>query len=681
MVKEINLKIRLNELFSGMGVDEDYSSDPFGDSFVANQYDQVKNAGALNRKVFPDTVQPISSTLGNRKSLPSQFSTALTGINVTENTAVGELPLLNHRVDISMETSLVDDAFQENPGLVGVMVYDRAVFKGVISRRKFYEMMGKQFGFSIFLKRPIGVMLSVLSIVNTKVNSTSPIATTVNLALERSADLIYEPILIEFSQQEYLLLDVNTLLLAQASLFAFMQEQVQFANIELEERVQIRTHELQQENAERRLVEDMLKVRLDYEKTLTQCANTLLTGDDSHEIVNETLKYLISAVGVSNVFILRNEEIEGVGACLKLTYQLNAKNVEPIPDSFGVLPHQILRSWIESLWSGKRIIGHIEKVGPSEKEILQKLGFESILLIPIGEPGKWIGVIGFGETTFDRFWDDNDIELLFTVAQMLYSYFERRSNAMLLAQARDEALRASQFKSDLLAKVSHELRTPLSAVLGYAQLLHFGSYGELSEEQKEATDVVIGSTKYLSILVNGILDQAQLDSGQLVLVNEAFNLKQMATEVESRIRVLSESKGLDFKVQFADDLPENIFGDRMRVEQILTNLLGNSVKFTDAGEIGMNFYMSETNHLCIAVYDTGAGIPEDSKTKIFEPFKQVEDSYTRRYSGTGLGLSISKRLVEMMDGRILLESEIGKGSIFTVELPILTAQAIAKESG
>ena len=160
---------------------------------------------------------------------------------------------------------------------------------------------------------------------------------------------------------------------------------------------------------------------------------------------------------------------------------------------------------------------------------------------------------------------------------MLYSYFERRRNAQELAEARDEALRASKFKSELLAKVSHELRTPLGAVMGYAQLLLYGSYGELSEDQKGAADVVVSSTKYLATLVNGILDQAQLESGQLILVHQVFNIQELAFEVESRIRVLAESKGLRFEIEFMPDLPKTMIGDRMRLEQILINLLGNAI--------------------------------------------------------------------------------------------------------
>jgi signal transduction histidine kinase len=300
---------------------------------------------------------------------------------------------------------------------------------------------------------------------------------------------------------------------------------------------------------------------------------------------------------------------------------------------------------------------------------MDQLGFTSVLLLPIGEPGNWAGVIGFGETDRTRDWEEEDIQLLQTVAQMIYAYLERVRNARIVAQARDEALKASQFKSELLAKVSHELRTPLGAILGYAQLLSFGSYGELTEEQNEATDLIIGSSKYLASLVNGILDQAQLESGQLTLVNLPYTVTGLVRDVESIIRVLAEDKGLAFEVLISSDTPEEQRGDQTRLQQVLTNLLGNAVKFTDKGMIKLQVFVNRKK-LCFQISDTGIGIPEDAQPRIFDTFTQVDGSATRRTSGTGLGLSISKQLIEMMDGQIKLSSQVGVGSTFEVEIPL-----------
>jgi hypothetical protein len=201
-------------------------------------------------------------------------------------------------------------------------------------------------------------------------------------------------------------------------------------------------------------------------------------------------------------------------------------------------------------------------------------------------------------------------------------------------------------------------------------MLSYGSYGVLKEEQKEANELVISSSKYLSTLVNGILDQAQLNSGQLSLQNVPYHLREIIEEVDKRMRVLAKAKDLDFYVEVESDTPQEQIGDGMRIQQILTNLLGNAIKFTQAGEIKLRVGIARQDFIRFEISDTGPGIPPDMQARIFEPFAQVDGSATRRFSGTGLGLSISQQLVHQMDGNIILESEVGKGSTFIVEIPI-----------
>jgi signal transduction histidine kinase len=408
---------------------------------------------------------------------------------------------------------------------------------------------------------------------------------------------------------------------------------------------------------------------LRYEKTLNQCAAVLLTSGESHGIIQKTLTYLISAVEVSRVFVLETIAGSDSHPDLRLRNQVYATNLSPIPEQLSFFSVEELGAWLRILWSGKPITSQISDAAPDESALLEKFGITSILLIPIGQVGNWIGVIGFGETKTERIWDDYDIQLLYTVAQMLYAYLERRQSALELARAHDKAVKANLFKSELLAKVSHELRTPLGAVLGYTQLLHYGSYGDLTNEQKSIAQVVIDSTKYLATLVNGILDQAQLDKGQLVINKAPFQVREMVKEVENRMRFLAENKGLEFIVIVEPSTPNEITGDRVRIEQILTNLLGNAIKFTEEGYVKLRIASPSNAILLFEVSDTGVGIPEKEHSRIFDPFTQVDGSLTRRHDGTGLGLSITKQLIEMMKGLITLNSQVGKGSTFTVEIP------------
>lgn len=663
------LKDRLDELFSHITGSEQVS---IAQEAPKNR-PRRQTSKYLSDNINRDGRFQISAGNGaNGLSYENSFS-----VEVDNSTTVGSLDLQNFRVDLNAESSLVDSAFRENQGLVGVILCDKDIIQGIISRRKFYEHLGKQFGVSIFLKRPILVMLESIQTKALTVPATCAIAETVRLALDRPTDQIFEPVLVEFAAGDASLLDIYTLLLAQTKLLAALQQQIVKDNAELEQRVQSRSAELLKVNAnlelqifERRLAEERLQVRLRYEKTLNQCAAVLLTSGESHGIIQKTLTYLISAVEVSRVFVLETIAGSDSHPDLRLRNQVYATNLSPIPEQLSFFSVEELGAWLRILWSGKPITSQISDAAPDESALLEKFGITSILLIPIGQVGNWIGVIGFGETKTERIWDDYDIQLLYTVAQMLYAYLERRQSALELARAHDKAVKANLFKSELLAKVSHELRTPLGAVLGYTQLLHYGSYGDLTNEQKSIAQVVIDSTKYLATLVNGILDQAQLDKGQLVINKAPFQVREMVKEVENRMRFLAENKGLEFIVIVEPSTPNEITGDRVRIEQILTNLLGNAIKFTEEGYVKLRIASPSNAILLFEVSDTGVGIPEKEHSRIFDPFTQVDGSLTRRHDGTGLGLSITKQLIEMMKGLITLNSQVGKGSTFTVEIPL-----------
>jgi signal transduction histidine kinase len=250
----------------------------------------------------------------------------------------------------------------------------------------------------------------------------------------------------------------------------------------------------------------------------------------------------------------------------------------------------------------------------------------------------------------------------------------RKQSELNLAQARDQALEASRFKTQLLAKVSHELRTPLGAIMGYTELLQNGIFGPLSPEQKNATAEVIDSTDYLTKLVNELLDQAQNESATIHLHTAAFEPTALLNQVEAQVSVLAHNKGLLLTTELADDLPSFLLGDRDRLQQILVNLVGNAIKFTENGQIDVRLFRPDASHWAIRVADTGMGIPREAQAYIFEPFRQVDGSLTRQHGGTGLGLTIVQQLVHLMGGEIKLESEIGRGSTFTIVLPLEPVQ-------
>ncbi len=237
-----------------------------------------------------------------------------------------------------------------------------------------------------------------------------------------------------------------------------------------------------------------------------------------------------------------------------------------------------------------------------------------------------------------------------------------------LQRAYDEALEASKMKTRLLGNVSHDMRTPLGSILGYSEMLLDSAFGELTEAQQKAVLHILKSTQQLTDFTNDLLNQAELESGRLRLNVTRFSPRELLKTVPTS-QAIAEAKGVQVHTEVDPHLPDTIYGDPYWLRQIITNLLGNAVKFTDHGHIWVRLLGLEDDRWAIQVEDTGAGIPPEAQKHIFEPFRQVDGSPTRRHKGSGLGLSIVKQLVEIMHGEIRLESAPGKGSKFTVILP------------
>nr|WP_295464777.1 response regulator [Mesorhizobium sp.] len=245
-----------------------------------------------------------------------------------------------------------------------------------------------------------------------------------------------------------------------------------------------------------------------------------------------------------------------------------------------------------------------------------------------------------------------------------------------LEEAQRRAVLADRAKSEFLANMSHEIRTPMNGVLGMAELL---TKSNLDAKQRTFTDIIVKSGNALLTIINDILDFSKIDAGQLVLDPAPFNLAEAIEDVATLVSTRAKEKDLELIVRVQPDLPALFVGDVGRIRQIITNLVGNAVKFTDSGHVLVNV-AGETrggsSRLTIAVTDTGIGIPADKLQLVFEKFSQVDGSSTRRHEGTGLGLAITSRLVDMMHGRIDVESVENKGSTFSVslELPVAADQ-------
>lgn len=251
-----------------------------------------------------------------------------------------------------------------------------------------------------------------------------------------------------------------------------------------------------------------------------------------------------------------------------------------------------------------------------------------------------------------------------------------------LAKARDAAVAANDSKSSFLASVSHELRTPMSGIIGFTDLL---LASRLTTDQRENLCAVKNSAESLLALLNDLLDLSKIEAGKLEVERSDFCLRELLNEAMKPLALRAHAKLLKLSLQVDDQLPDGLVGDALRLRQVLTNLAGNAIKFTETGEVTVRVELIRCDGSVLlarfSVEDTGVGIPQEKQSLIFQAYRQADGAVARKYGGTGLGLAISARLVGLMGGRIALKSEPGKGSTFEFTIPLGIRHCMVTQCG
>lgn len=423
---------------------------------------------------------------------------------------------------------------------------------------------------------------------------------------------------------------------------------------------------------ERKLAKEIMNTNLQNQRLLTNVSFLFTKTENIENNINNALRLIGEYINASRVYIFKDFDD---GKYTKNIHEWCNKNIKPQIDNLQAVPYKMIPSFKKSLTEKGEILSNdISGLSQDMIDILKPQKIKSILIFPIYIQNNFFGFMGFDECEKIRTWKETEVELLKTLVNITSNLFKRRKIEEDLKQALIKAEESDRLKSAFLATMSHELRTPLNTTIGFSDII---ANTELSKNEiKDFANDIFSAGHDLLHIVEDIFDITLIETEEVKIIEEKFHLNKTLKDIQdifsNNDKILNNKINLILNKKLEDG-KDIIYTDETKLNKILKILLENAFKFTHQGTIEFGYTVKnykDNSYLQFYVRDTGIGISKDKQSIIFERFRQVDDSFTRKYGGIGLGLYISKKLVEMLGGKIWVKSENGNGSNFCFTIPL-----------
>jgi len=422
---------------------------------------------------------------------------------------------------------------------------------------------------------------------------------------------------------------------------------------------------------------ELLEIRLEQQEKMSEIAKGLIGRDDIKKLIRTALAKIGYFMGASRVIVISIDEESDVS---RIEYSWYAQYAPKLPDKMTNLKRLIVEQFPGELPDGNAApmmsCKNAAEQGEDYKSIAER-DTGGFIWASLYLEGQLWGILSVEQCFMPRIWDENENRFVAMTASTIAGAIMRDIYDEKLKEAMESASAASKAKGEFLSNMSHEMRTPLNAIIGMTAI---GKSARDIERKDYALNKVEDASTHLLGVINDVLDMSKIEANKLELSFVPFNFEKMVQKILTVINFRVNEKAQHLTVHIDNNVPHFVVGDDQRLAQVIVNLLSNAVKFTpDGGEIQLNVILTKQERdvceLQIEVADSGIGLSAEQQSKLFQPFQQAESSTSRQFGGTGLGLAISRRIVDMMDGEIWVESELGQGArfIFTIQVTLSKA--------